>query len=117
MRNLTRVTEENKPKIINAINSIILDKGTNIFQGMLNAFLVLLSRNQINHVTSIFLLSDGQDDEAYSMLKGKMTRYWTPTHPLPSIHTFGFGKSSDSIVMKNIASLADGNYYFIQQLS
>lgn len=64
MCNLRTLTPQNKVHFANIINSIRTEGGTNISAAMEKAFSVLGNRNETNPVTSIFLLSDGKDDNA-----------------------------------------------------
>jgi len=61
---LKRVTEQNKPIINNCINQIKIEGGTQITAGMKLALEMLKSRKVKNPINSIFLLSDGLDEQA-----------------------------------------------------
>lgn len=80
------------------------------------AFSILKYRKHRNEVTSIFLLSDGQDDEGESKVKRLIERY---DHELGvySIHCFGFGGDHDEEMMSKICKMKNGGFYYIQKLS
>ncbi len=58
------VTGENMQSLLTIVNGIHANGGTNINSGLQLALKVMRERKQINKVTSIFLLSDGQDKGA-----------------------------------------------------
>ena len=60
---LQRVTSSNKLAIKRAINNIKTGGSTNITAGMAQALKILNERKYRNPVSSVFLLSDGLDDE------------------------------------------------------
>jgi len=112
---LTRMTQTNKDKISNQIQSIEAKDGTNIHQGICHAFKILREREQVNAVSSIFLLSDGLDDYTTKYgVSASLNYYETPENV--TIHTFGFGNDHDPLLMNDIANLRDGSFYFIEKL-
>ena len=58
------VTSENMVTLHKHINSLSARGGTNICSGLDLAVKTIKDRKQLNNVTSIFLLSDGQDKGA-----------------------------------------------------
>ncbi|EGR32362.1 von willebrand factor type a domain protein [Ichthyophthirius multifiliis] len=97
-------------KIENVIDGIYSTGGTNIYSGMQQAFKVLKDRNQQNPISSIFLLSDGQDPPSLQKIKTNL-----PNDCL-TIHCFGFGDDHDSTLMNNICDLKDGNFYYVEKI-
>ena len=61
---LKTVTQENMVVFSNHINSLFASGGTNIMSGMELALKTIRDRKIPNKVTSVFLLSDGQDKGA-----------------------------------------------------
>ena len=111
---LLRVTDANKPKLKDAIESLIDEGGTNIALGVKKAFKVLNERKYRNSVSSIFLLSDGLDGRALSGIES-LLKNSSPKDSF-TIHTFGYGKDHDPKLMSSIAKLKDGNFYFVEKL-
>ena len=58
------VTQENLVTFSNYINILSASGGTNIMSGMQLALKTINDRKRPNKVTSVFLLSDGQDKGA-----------------------------------------------------
>ena len=111
---LMRATDENKAKIFEAVNNIKAMGGTDINLGMHHAFQILKQRRQANPITSIFLLSDGQDDGAQYKVEESLVELGVSEGV--SINCFGFGADHDPELMADIADLRDGNFYFIEEL-
>ncbi|EGR30036.1 von willebrand factor type a domain protein [Ichthyophthirius multifiliis] len=111
--------EQNRQYIQEQIEKLTGKGSTNINNGMHLAFEVLKQRKYKNAVSSIFLLSDGLDENAdvrvLSLLK-KFDFYQNYEQDNFTINTFGFGEDHCPILMDNIAQLMDGNFYFIEEL-
>lgn len=70
-----------------------------------------------NDVTSVFLLSDGQDDKnTPKVLETTMDQPQYKDIDTFSIQSFGFGNDHDEDLMTNIAKVMDGNFFFIKEL-
>jgi len=63
-------------------------------------------------VTSIFLLSDGEDDKGEANTRELLAKYLF--NEIFTINTFGFGVDHDPHLLNAIAHMKDGNYYFIE---
>ena len=114
----TKMTSENKTLLINNINKIFDAGGTNIYQGLLTG-LSLLTENYSSgeRIASMILLSDGQDN--YSGADTKFIDLLSTTGKnkyVFSLHTFGYGNDHDRNLMKRIAKIKDGGFFFIQRL-
>lgn len=70
-------------------------------------------RRQTNNVTSIFLLSDGQDQGADAKVSEALKQQEEILGNF-SIHSFGFGSYHDENLMTKICKLKDGCFYFIK---
>jgi len=66
---LRTVNKENIVKFSRQIHSLRAGGGTSISSGMNMAFQTIKDRRMVNTVTSIFLLSDGQDSGADLKIK------------------------------------------------
>ena len=78
------------------------------------AFQVLAQRKFKNSVSSVFLLSDGLDGGAEASVSKFLMQ--SNLEESISINTFGFGSDHDATMMREIAKLRDGNFYYIEQL-
>jgi len=115
---LTPTTQSNKEKLLHLIRTIQAAGSTDIYAGMEKAFQILTRREFKNPVSSIFLLSDGQDmmnyGRAAELVKHSLQELRVPKET--SINTFGFGNDHDSQLMTQIANLREGGFYFIDQI-
>jgi Mg-chelatase subunit ChlD len=122
LTNLTPMTSEFKEKFKNIVNKEIQSCGmTNIRLGIEDGYDVLFARNFVNDVTSMFLLSDGQDTEGNRMsvfqktmdsydaqMKSKSMDY--------KINSFGYGSGHDEKILGFISNYKNGNFYYIKDL-
>jgi secreted protein with Ig-like and vWFA domain len=123
---LVRMTDAGKATSVSAVESLTARGGTNIAEGLRTAAKVLNERRHRNAVSSIVLLSDGQD--TYTMVRrggGQGSNYeaLVPLSFLRSgatgdwsapIHTFGFGNDHDAAAMHVIAEATGGTFSFIE---
>ncbi|KAL5977219.1 hypothetical protein ACLOJK_021562 [Asimina triloba] len=140
---LRRMTAEGRDQAIAAVNSLMSGGGTNIVEGLRKGVRVLEERQQKNPVSSIILLSDGQDNynigtfyhrrnsrallsnASYvstflDLLPGSVrqgssdgTNSASQLHPIP-VHTFGFGTDHDAPVMHGVSDASGGTFSFIE---
>jgi Mg-chelatase subunit ChlD len=110
---LTRTTAENKPKLEQLIAGVRSRGGTDIALGLAAGIELLNKRTDRNAITSLLLLTDGQDGSAISKLDEILTRAPKRT----SIHTFGFGSDHDARVMASIAEKVHGTFTYIEALA
>lgn len=89
------VTGENMQNFKNIISNIYAGGGTNINSGMQVALKIIRERKHVNNVTSIFLLSDGQDRGAEAQFKASLESNINKDLGVFSIHSFGFGTDHD----------------------
>ncbi|CAH8376841.1 unnamed protein product [Eruca vesicaria subsp. sativa] len=120
---LRLMTETGKQEALQAVNSLVANGGTNIAEGLKKGARVLLDRRFKNSVSSIVLLSDGQD--TYTMTspngssKTKETDYKALLpkeingNKIP-VHAFGFGSDHDASLMHSIAENSGGTFSFIE---
>ncbi|PVH31654.1 hypothetical protein PAHAL_9G203100 [Panicum hallii] len=102
---LVRMSDDGKASTKRAVESLVAGGSTNIGSGLHVASEVLADRRYRNAVTSVILLSDGQD----TCIRH---RDFTELVPLPfraavnrpgPIHTFGFGSDHDAAAMHTVA--------------
>ncbi|KAF7055964.1 hypothetical protein CFC21_063428 [Triticum aestivum] len=126
---LTRMSDAGKALAVSAVESLAARGGTNIAEGLRTAAKVLDERRHRNAVSSVVLLSDGQD--TYTMMRrrgpsGVQANNYEELVP-PSfartgadgewsapIHTFGFGNDHDAAAMHVIAEATGGTFSFIE---
>lgn len=120
INSLIPATPANK-EIIKAliVNEIIDNGSTNIKDGLASAFEVLVSRKEVNDITSIFFLSDGDDTcgntkadivaalkQYDEIMNGKGMDY--------KINSFGYGDDHDEEVLCEISNFKDGKFFYIK---
>lgn len=80
------------------------------------AFKTLQDKKYQNNVESVFLLSDGLDGGADTRITQSLNANISLLKKSAfSVHTFGYGSDHDPKLMKNIANLRDGNFFFIEK--
>ena len=93
------VTGENLIQFNTLINSIGAGGGTNIDSGLELALKTIRDRKRANEVTSVFLLSDGQDRSSEAAFKERLKRGENQEIGVFTIHSFGFGNDHDEELM------------------
>ncbi|KAI5068431.1 hypothetical protein GOP47_0016776 [Adiantum capillus-veneris] len=129
---LRKMGEDGQRQAIQAMDALMASGGTNIAEGLKKGVKILEERREKNPISSIMLLSDGQD--TYNMSSGRQlpfllggstadSRRLVPRsirrstsigHLQIPIHTFGFGTDHDSSTMHAIAEVSGGTFSFIQ---
>ena len=117
--NLQNLTKKNKSFLIDKINGIDAEGGTNILSGLEKAVYVTknYSKNS-NNVTSILLLSDGHDNilDEIGLVNGlkDLTKGLGLSFTL---NTFGYGDDHDAKLMNKLANLRDGSFFYVDNYS
>lgn len=129
---LRHMTKEGQYQALQAVDLLVSTGGTNIAEGLRKGSKVLEDRRERNPVSSIMLLSDGQDTHIISnkweviytnsrrasdyhcLLPGSIKH--ASQHGFTSIpvHTFGFGSDHDATAMHSIAEASGGTFSFIE---
>jgi hypothetical protein len=125
-RRVTRLlcmTDAGKASSISAVESLTAGGSTNIAEGLRTAAKVLDERRHRNAVSSVVLLSDGQDS---CTIVGRQTGVGSYEALIPPsflrtddewsapIHTFGFRNDHDAEAMHVIAEATGGTFSFIE---
>ncbi|CAL4942220.1 unnamed protein product [Urochloa decumbens] len=114
---LTRMSDAGKASAKRAVDFLVASGSTDIGKGLGVASEILADRRYRNAVTSVILLSDGQDNCSYVG-----TNYGNLV-PLPfrtsgdrpgPMHTFGFGTDHDAAAMHAIAEATGGTFAFVE---
>ncbi|OAA70624.1 von Willebrand factor, type A [Cordyceps fumosorosea ARSEF 2679] len=106
------MTDENKKTSRNNINSMVPKDATNLWHGILTGLKQFEGVNSDGKVPAIMVLTDGMPNHMCPPA-GYIPKLRTKL-PLPAtIHTFGFGYSLQSGLLKSIAEIGNGNYSFI----
>ncbi|CAK9138728.1 unnamed protein product [Ilex paraguariensis] len=123
---LRRMTDTGRQEALQAVNSLLSNGGTNIAEGLRKGAKVITDRKWKNPVSSIMLLSDGQDTYTVSSPGGSHSRtdYQSllplsmhrnsGTGPHIPVHAFGFGTDHDAVSMHSISETSGGTFSFIE---
>ncbi|XP_057956239.1 E3 ubiquitin-protein ligase WAV3-like [Malania oleifera] len=132
---LRRMTETGRQQALQAVNSLISNGGTNIAEGLKKGAKVMIDRKWKNPVSSVILLSDGQD--TYTVISPGGARPQTDYQSLLPfsiqrnnggggdvvsdstglqipVHAFGFGADHDAASMHSISEASGGTFSFIE---
>jgi Mg-chelatase subunit ChlD len=118
--NLLSLNENNKNKIKQLLSKVIVKGGTNLALAMQHSIELIKQRRYTNNVTSIFLLSDGNQHDADKKIKNLLDRekfFISTLDKCISINTFGYGEDHDANLMMQISRMADGNFYYVENPS
>jgi len=85
--------------------------GTSIAAGLSMGLNVMEQRRQRNKVSSILLLTDGQDSNTRSQIPALISRAQQAN---VSVYTFGFGKDHDAALLSELAEQAQTPFTFVE---
>lgn len=121
---LRRMTDIGRQQALQAVNSLVSNGGTNIAEGLRKGAKVFADRRWKNPVSSIILLSDGQDTYSVSTRPNVGTDYQSlvpisihrnnDTGLQIPVHAFGFGSDHDATSMHSISEISGGTFSFIE---
>ncbi|KAM0190999.1 hypothetical protein ACHAPI_009062 [Fusarium lateritium] len=109
---LLPMNKDNKDLSLKNIKSMTPQDATNLWHGMIEGIKVFKDGESSTNVPAIMILTDGMPNHM-NPAAGFVPKI-RAMGPLPaSIHTFGFGYSLRSGLLKSIAEIGGGNYAFI----
>lgn len=111
--------EVNRPTLEDYARRFTAEGGTNMLAGLECGLKVLASRRTLNTVTSLFFLSDGQDNNTGTALARSqiaLTQYRSQIRGDFTLHTFGYGSDHDSNIMCNMADQGLGAFHYVEKL-
>lgn len=97
------MNENGKARAKAQIANIHASGGTELVEGLLHGVKVLESRRIENNVSSIILLSDGQDNNSSTALDRAKDVITSSRLKNYSIHTFGYGTDHDAGLLNSIS--------------
>ncbi|KAM7264939.1 hypothetical protein ACFE04_002622 [Oxalis oulophora] len=112
---LRRMSDTGKQQALHAVNSLVANGGTNIAEGLRKGAKIMENRREKNPVSSIILLSDGQD--TYTVSNSQPNYQQLLPNNLGTqipVHVFGFGADHDSSSMHSISEVSGGTFSFIE---
>lgn len=108
------VISKNMPLLTEIIDSLETHGGTNIDSGLMEAMKQIQQRKFKNTIVSMFLLSDGMDQNcnAWENIKETLKRDGNGV----ILNTFGYGNLHDAELMRASARMCGGNFYFVDEI-
>lgn len=115
--NFKVINEENKPKIKEIIDSITHRGATNITAGVHMAQTMLGNRETKNHVSCVFLLSDGSHNSGPISMDILYNNDIQRTKCEYTLTCFGYGDDHDANLLQEMSEQKGGNYYFVNDIT
>ncbi|KAH3758961.1 von Willebrand factor [Pelomyxa schiedti] len=112
---LQPMNSTNKPAFNKVIDNIYTSGGTNILSGIQTALNIFQARRTKNPVSSVMLLTDGQDSNSNLLQATK--QIFKSVGSNCSIYTFGFGPDHDAKLLNSVAEACHGMFYYIPDIS
>jgi len=121
VNNLTKMTEENKSKILDNIEKLKVIDNTNIYSGLEKGLQLLKNDySSGDRIASMILLSDGADNyyknRVVSMFEDLIIKEGKRDYVF-TLYSFGYGYYFDYTLMNSIALIKDGAYFNIDKLA
>ncbi|KIW04784.1 uncharacterized protein PV09_03972 [Verruconis gallopava] len=111
IQRLLPMTPDNKARTLRNINHLRPESMTNLWHGLMESIRVFECDERSNCVPAIMVLTDGLPNHMCPP-QGYVKKL--RTYRLPArLHTFGFGFSLRSGLMKSLSEIGGGNYAFI----
>ncbi|CAG9321577.1 unnamed protein product [Blepharisma stoltei] len=112
---LIKMTEVGKQRALSKIAEIHAGGGTELVEGLDHGLKVIEDRRIVNQITSIILLTDGQDNNGSTALDRAKLRVDSAKTKNYSIHTFGYGSDHDAKLLNAISEWRNGGFYYIEK--
>ncbi|KAE9979884.1 hypothetical protein EG328_000642 [Venturia inaequalis] len=111
VQNLLPMTKKNKKEAWALVGKLQVESMTNLWHGILNGIKLFDDDERKNTAAAVMILTDGMPNHMCPV-QGYIPKLRQRTLPA-SLHTFGFGYSLKSGLLKSIAEMGQGNYAFI----
>lgn len=115
--NFKVINKENKEKIKEVIDSIQDEGCTNITAGVHSAQDMLGKRETKNHVSTVFLLSDGAHNSGPISMDILYNGEFEKAKCEYTLTCFGYGDDHDANLLQEMSERKGGNYYFVNDIS
>lgn len=109
---LTEMTDANKEAAREKIEAMRLESCTNLWHGLRDGIKLFNNEANTGRVPAVMVLTDGVPNHMCPQ-QGYVPALRAMGDMAPSIHTFGFGYTLKSGLLKSIAEFGGGNYSFI----
>lgn len=112
IQELIWMNKRNKRDTVSRIERLVTDGYTNMWHGMKEGIHLFKDAPRSSNVAAMMVLTDGMPNHMCPP-QGYVPKLRTYAQLPASIHTFGFGYSIRSGLLKSIAEVGGGNYAFI----
>ncbi|KAK7731048.1 hypothetical protein SLS53_008850 [Cytospora paraplurivora] len=109
---LTAMTDANKKTAEAKIEAMGLEGCTNLWHGLRDGIRLFKDEQNTGRVPAVLVLTDGEPNHMCPP-QGYIPALKAMGNIVPAMHTFGFGYTLRSGLLKSIAEFGDGNYSFI----
>jgi Mg-chelatase subunit ChlD len=109
---LTDMTDANKEEAKKKIEAMGLESCTNLWHGLRDGIKLFTDQASTGRVPAVMVLTDGVPNHMCPP-QGYVPALKAMGNIVPSVHTFGFGYTLRSGLLKSIAEFGGGNYAFI----
>ena len=115
----TKMTSENKTKILDLIRNLEIIGGTNIYSGLQEGLRFIDNDySSGKRIASMILLSDGEDNYGGVETRFKnLLQNSKKDDYIFTLHTVGYGENHDAKLMHDLSVIKDGGYFYIKRLS
>lgn len=112
VQELIPMNKRNKKDTVSRIEKLVTDGYTNMWHGIKEGIQLFKDAPRSNNIAAMMVLTDGMPNHMCPP-QGYVPKLRTYAQLPASIHTFGFGYSIRSGLLKSIAEVGGGNYAFI----
>lgn len=112
LQSLTAMTEDNKETAKAKLEAMNLEGSTNLWHGLKDGIRLFENEEDTGRVPAVMVLTDGVPNHMCPP-QGYVPALKNMGKIVPSIHTFGFGYTLKSGLLKSISEFGNGNYSFI----
>jgi hypothetical protein len=109
---LTEMTDANKTEAKKKIEAMSLERCTNLWHGLRDGIKLFTDQANTGRVPAVMVLTDGVPNHMCPP-QGYVPALKAMGNIVPSVHTFGFGYTLRSGLLKSITEFGGGNYAFI----
>ncbi|KAI7775974.1 hypothetical protein LA080_006046 [Diaporthe eres] len=109
---LTEMTDANKEVAKEKVDTMQLESCTNLWHGLRDGIKLFKDEANTGRVPAVMVLTDGVPNHMCPQ-QGYVPALRDMGEIVPSIHTFGFGYTLRSGLLKSISEFGGGNYAFI----
>ncbi|MBN2497149.1 MAG: VWA domain-containing protein [Deltaproteobacteria bacterium] len=113
---LSEITVDNVQAVHSLIGEIEASGATNIYEGLERGFLTVLEAAEPGRTARVILLSDGQASVGVTAAAAIQEMAYRFILDGVGLTTVGVGTDADAFLLEGLATLGNGNYYFLESV-